>query len=52
MHNNQFDININNSVDIVVDNDVHPVNWMEVYPRLFNQSKSLLHAEIECLFYT
>ena len=31
MPNNKFDININNGVAIVVDNDVHPVNWMEVY---------------------
>ena len=37
---------------IVFDNDVRPVKWMEVYPSLFNQSKSLLHANIECLFYT
>ena len=49
---NQFDINVNNGVVIVVDNDVHLVNWMEVYPKLFDQSKPLLHAKIECLFYT
>ena len=52
MPNNQLDINVNNSVAIVVDNDVRLVKWMEVYPSLFNQSKSLLHANIECLFYT
>ena len=52
MPNNQFDINVNNGVAIVVDNDVRPVKWMEVYRSLFNQSKSLLHANIECLFYT
>ena len=51
MPNNQFDINVNNGVAIVVDNDVHvrPVKRIEVYPSLFNQSKSLLHANIECL---
>ena len=52
MPNNQFDINVNNGVAIVVDNDVRPVKWREVYPNLFNQSKSLLQANIECLFYT
>ena len=56
MPNYQFDINVNmiNGVAIVVNNDVHvrPVKWMEVYPSLFNQSKSPLHANIECLFYT
>ena len=52
MPNNQFDVNVNNGVTFVVDYDLHPVNWMEVYPKLFNQSKPLLHAEIECLFYT
>ena len=51
MPNNQFDINIHSGVAIVVDNDVRPFKWMEVYPSLFNQSKSLLHANIECLFY-
>ena len=49
---NQFDINVNNGVAIVIDNDVRPVKWIEVYSGLFNQSKSLLHAEIECLFYS
>ena len=52
MPNNQFDINGNNDgVAIVVYNDVHvrPVKWMEVYPSLLNQSKSLLHAIIDCL---
>ena len=48
----QLDFNVNNGVDIVVDNDVRPVKWIEVYPSLFNQSNSLLHANIECLFYT
>ena len=52
MPNNQFDINVYNDVAIVVDNDVRPVMWMEVYHSLFIQSKSLLHANIECLFYT
>ena len=51
MPNNQFDINVNNGVAIVVDKDVRPVKWMEVYHNLFNQSISLLHANIECLFY-
>ena len=32
MPNNQFDINVNNGVATVVDNDVRPVKWMEVYP--------------------
>ena len=50
MPNNQFEINVNNGVAFVVDNDVRSVKWMEVYPSLFNQSKSLLHANIECLF--
>ena len=49
-YNNQFDINVNNGVAIAVDNDVRPVKWMEVYPSLFNQSKSPLHANIECFF--
>ena len=52
MPNNKLDINVNNGVAIVVDNDVRPVKWMEVYFSLFNQSKSLLNANIECLFYT
>ena len=52
MPNNQLDINVDNGVAIAVDSDERPVKWMEVYPGLFNQSKSLLHAEIECLFYT
>ena len=30
-----------------VANDVLLVWWMEVYPFRFNQSKSLLHAEIK-----
>ena len=47
MPNNQFDINVNNGVAIVVDNDVRSVKWMEVYPSLFNQSKSLLQREKE-----
>ena len=51
MPNNQFDINVNKGVAIVIDNDVPSVKWMEVYPSLFNQSKSLLHTNIECLFY-
>ena len=51
MSDNQFDINANNGVAVVVDNDVRQVNWMDVYPRLFNQSKSLLRAEIDSLFY-
>ena len=37
MPNNQFDINDNNGVAIVVDNNVRPVMWIEVYPSLFNQ---------------
>ena len=32
MPNNQFDINVNNGVAIVVDKDVPPVKWIEVYP--------------------
>ena len=49
MPNNQFDINVNNGVAIVVENDARPVKWMEVFPSLFNQSKSLLYANIEML---
>ena len=32
MPNNQLDINVNDDVAIVVDNDVRPVKWVEVYP--------------------
>ena len=38
MPNNQFDKNVTNDIAIVVDNDVRPVKWMEVYHNLFNQS--------------
>ena len=48
----QLDFHVTNGVAIVVDNDVRPVKWIEVYPSLFNQSNSLLHGNIECLFYT
>ena len=43
----QLDINVAKDVAIYVANDVHPVWRMEVYPFRFNQSKSLLHAEIK-----
>ena len=43
----QFDVNVANRVAINVANDVLPIWWMEVYPFGFNQSKSLLHAEIK-----
>ena len=43
----QFDVNVANGVSIDVLNDVLPVWWMEVYPFRFDQSKSLLHAEIK-----
>ena len=45
----QFDVKVANGVAIDVANDVLPVRWMEVCPFLFNQSKSLLHAEIKWL---
>ena len=32
MPNNQFDINVNDGVAIVVDKDVLPVKWMEPQP--------------------
>ena len=35
MPNNQFDINVNNGVAIVVDNDVRPVKWRESIPKPF-----------------
>ena len=38
------------AIDFV--NDVLPVWWMEVYSFRFNQSKSLLHAEIKWFFWT
>ena len=34
MPHNQFDINANNGVAIVVDNEVRLVQWMEVYPEI------------------
>ena len=40
-------VNVANGVAIDVANDVLPVWWMEAYPARFNQSKSLLHAEIK-----
>ena len=43
----QFDVNFANRVAIDVANDVLQVCWMEVYPFRYNQSKSLLHAEIK-----
>ena len=43
----KFDVNVANGVVIDVANDVLPVWWLEVYPFRFNQSKSLLHAEIK-----
>ena len=44
----QFDINFANSNTIEVATDVLPVWCMEIYyPFRFNQSKSLLHAEIK-----
>ena len=48
----QFDVNVANGFAIDVANDVLPVWWMEVYPFRFNQSKSLLHAEIERFYFT
>ena len=47
MYKIQFDFKFANGVAIDVANDVLPVWWMEVYPFSFNQSKSLLHAEIK-----
>ena len=43
-----FDIYVPNGVAIDVANGLHvlPVWWMDVFPFRFNQSKSLLHAEI------
>ena len=43
----QFDVDVASGVAIDVANDVLLVCWMEVYPFQFNQSKSLLHAEIK-----
>ena len=47
MYNIQFDVNVSNGVAIDFANDVLPVWWMEVYPFLFNQPESLLHAEMK-----
>ena len=46
---NEFDVNVANGVAIDVANDVLPVWWIDVhvYPFCFNQSESLLHAEIK-----
>ena len=44
---NEFDVIVAYGVAIDVANDVLPVWWIEVYPFRFNQSKSLLHAEIK-----
>ena len=44
---NEFDVNVANGVAIDVANDGLPVWLMEVCPFRFNQSKSLLHAEIK-----
>ena len=52
MPNNQLDINVNNCVAIVVDNDLYVQLSGWKYTPAFNQSKSLLHANIECMFYT
>ena len=49
MYNIQFDVNFSKSVAIDVAYDVLSVWWMEVYPIRFNQSESLLHAEIKLL---
>ena len=38
MPNNQFDKNVHNGNVIVVDNDVRPVKWMEVYQNPFHKS--------------
>ena len=42
----QFDVDVANGFAIDVANDELPVWLMVVYPFPFNQSKSLLHAEI------
>ena len=44
---NELDVNFANDVATDVANDLLPVWWMEVYPFCFNQSESLLHAEIK-----
>ena len=43
----QFDVNVANGVAIDIADDLLQVWWMEVCPFRFNQSKSLLHAEIK-----
>ena len=45
-------VKVANGVAIDVAYDVLPVWWMEVYPFHFNQSISLLHAEIKWYCYT
>ena len=44
----QLDVDVAISVAVDVTNDVLPVWRMDVYPFCFDQSKSLLQAEIEC----
>ena len=46
-----FDVDVANSIAIDVAKDVLPVWWKEVYPFCFNQSKSLLHAQIKWFWY-
>ena len=43
----QFDVNVAKDVAIDVAENILPVWWMEVYPFRFNQSESLLHAELK-----
>ena len=50
MPNNQFDINVDNAVAIVVDNDVHPVNWWRYTPNFLTNQKHCYMPKLNACF--
>ena len=50
MPNNQFDINVNNGVAVVVDNDVHPVNGWRYTPNLLTNHNHCYMPKLNACF--